>query len=427
MEEKKSSFIGTYKLLYLYPLILILVAFIFQKPVEILLGMKTIFTSSSNLVTDYMEIGGIGAAFFNSGLMTLMSIFLMHKNKVNLTGPAIAAIFTVSGFSFFGKNLYNTIPITFGVYLFSKLEGSKFNTVILPALFGTALGPLVSEITFGFDLPIVKGVIYAYLVGILIGFILPALSQAFLRFHQGFNLYNVGFTAGIIGMFAIGIVRMFNQEINTVDIVSSGNNLPLAIILYTLFISIFLLGFIFNGKSFKGYNKLLMNSGRLIADFIHLYGNTVTLINMGLMGIIGTTYVLLVGGQINGPIVGGILTIVGFSAFGKHPKNTIPIFIGVYSASVLNIYDPKATNSLLAALFGTTLAPIAGHYGFFPGIFAGFCHMAVVANIGYLHGGVNLYNNGFSGGFVAATLVPLLNAIGEIINRFRRLDTWRVE
>src|SRR5699024_8825921 len=179
------------------------------------------------------------------------------KNKVNLTGPAIAAIFTVSGFSFFGKNLYNTIPITFGVYLFSKLEGSKFNTVILPALFGTALGPLVSEITFGFDLPIVKGVIYAYLVGILIGFILPALSQAFLRFHQGFNLYNVGFTAGIIGMFAIGIVRMFNQEINTVDIVSSGNNLPLAIILYTLFISIFLLGFIFNGKSFKGYNKLL--------------------------------------------------------------------------------------------------------------------------------------------------------------------------
>src|SRR5690625_5155450 len=199
MEEKKSSFIGTYKLLYLYPLILILVAFIFQKPVEILLGMKTIFTSSSNLVTDYMEIGGIGAAFFNSGLMTLMSIFLMHKNKVNLTGPAIAAIFTVSGFSFFGKNLYNTIPITFGVYLFSKLEGSKFNTVILPALFGTALGPLVSEITFGFDLPIVKGVIYAYLVGILIGFILPALSQAFLRFHQGFNLYNVGFTAGIIG------------------------------------------------------------------------------------------------------------------------------------------------------------------------------------------------------------------------------------
>ena len=31
-------------------------------------------------------------------------------------------------------------------------------------------------------------------------------------------------------------------------------------------------------------------------------------------------------------------------------------------------------------------------------------------NIGYLHGGMNLYNNGFAGGLVAAVLVPIIES-----------------
>lgn len=41
--------------------------------------------------------------------------------------------------------------------------------------------------------------------------------------------------------------------------------------------------------------------------------------------------------------------------------------------------------------------------------------MAVVTNVGFIHGGVNLYNNGFSGGIVASVLVP-------IIETFRKGD-----
>ena len=36
--------------------------------------------------------------------------------------------------------------------------------------------------------------------------------------------------------------------------------------------------------------------------------------------------------------------------------------------------------------------------------------MSLASNTGYLHGWMNLYNNGFTGGFVAAILVPLFNA-----------------
>ena len=65
----------------------------------------------------------------------------------------------------------------------------------------------------------------------------------------------------------------------------------------------------------------------------------------------------------------------------------------------------------LAALFGTTLAPIAGRFGWHWGIVAGFIHSSAAQSVGVLHAGLNLYNNGFAAGIVAAVLVPVILAI----------------
>lgn len=413
-----------YIFVYLFGLYLVAISFILDNPKEIYYGIIDIILSSDNLITDYIKVSGLGATFFNSGILTILSTYLVQKTGAKLNGPLIAAIFTVSGFSFFGKNLFNSIPITFGVFLYSKFEKSEFLNYLLPALFGSALAPLVGEIAFGFNLPIIQGIIYAYIAGILVGLVLPPLSQAFLRFHQGFNLYNVGFTAGIVGMFATAVLKMFDMELVTVNIISSGNNKILSFIFYLSFVVMIIVGYILNGKSLKGYSELMDNTGQLMADFTSLYRFPITLLNMGVMGIIGTTYILIIGGDLTGPTIGGILTICGFAAFGKHPKNTIPILLGVHIASYFNIYDNLAASTLLAALFGTTLAPIAGRYGVIAGMFAGFCHAALVANIGYLHGGMNLYNNGFSGGFVAATLVPIFNSIEAAFERRRNEKLW---
>lgn len=411
-----------YAFLYVFALYLLIVSLFYDTPTNILYGFKKIVFSPDNLITDYMEVGGLGAAFFNSGIMMLISIGIVQKSKAKLNGPLLAAIFTIGGFSFFGKNIFNTIPITLGVYLYAKLEMNDFRAYLLPALFGSALGPLVGEIAFGFGPPTIKSIIYSYIAGILVGLVLPPLSQAFLRFHKGFNLYNVGFTTGIIGMFATAILKMFNMEVETVNIISSGNNKSLAIVFYALFVLMIIVGFILNDKSFKNYKELLSNSGQLIADFDSLYGFPITMVNMGIMGIVSMSYILIIGGDLTGPTIGGILTVSGFAAFGKHPKNTIPILIGVQLATLLNIYDNLSAATLVAALFGTTLAPIAGKYGFIAGIFAGFCHAAIVANIGYLHGGMNLYNNGFSGGFIAATLVPIYDSIISAIERRKKIN-----
>ena len=53
----------------------------------------------------------------------------------------------------------------------------------------------------------------------------------------------------------------------------------------------------------------------------------------------------------------------------------------------------------------------AGQFGWKWGIAAGVIHASVVLNTGFLHGGLNLYNNGFSAGLVCIVLVPLIEAL----------------
>lgn len=156
-----------------------------------------------------------------------------------------------------------------------------------------------------------------------------------------------------------------------------------------------------------------------MSDFISSNGFGLVLLNMAILGFVSIAYLFIVGSSISGPVIGGIFTVIGFAAFGKHLRNTLPIMLGVYLANQIFVWDVSSTGSVLAALFATTLAPIAGAYGLIPGIIAGFLHMTVVMNVGYLHGGVNLYNNGFSGGFVAAIMIPILNALISVFSRNR--------
>ena len=62
----------------------------------------------------------------------------------------------------------------------------------------------------------------------------------------------------------------------------------------------------------------------------------------------------------------------------------------------------------LACLFCTTLAPISGYFGWPFGILAGFIHASVVLYTGSPVAGMNLYNNGFSGGLVAIVLYAVI-------------------
>lgn len=410
-EETPVAPIFHYYLICTYASLMMLVGFLITPFPEVVRGLFAILTSPSHLLTDYIAISNLGSTLINSGLLTLSSALLAKRLGVKMSGPLTAALYTVAGFSFFGKNVFNSIPIMLGVYLYAKWIRKPLSHYILPLLFGTALSPTVSLLTFGLGFPIHLGLLLGCLAGILIGFILPPLSSHFISFHQGFNLYNIGFTAGIIGMFFTALFRLSGLTVNQVTVLSTTNDGFLSILLYTSFFSLFILGLGLNGWKLSGLRSLFQQSGKLVTDYFALSGHAQTLMNMGLLGIAATTYVLAVNGHLSGPILGGIFTVVGFGAFGKHLINTFPIVIGIFLTSFIVKESPGSANVLLTTLFGTTLAPIAGYYGVLAGMIAGALHLALVSNVGFLHGGINLYNNGFSGGFVAALLVPLLDSL----------------
>ncbi|WP_346876372.1 MULTISPECIES: DUF1576 domain-containing protein [unclassified Clostridium] len=399
-----------YKLFLCLSGILILVSFLFNSPHQIFIGLKNIILNPDILITDYMEIGGVGATFINCALLIIFYVIMLIFLNVKPSGTIIAGVFTVSGFSLFGKNILNIWPIIFGIWLYSRFQKEPFSNYIVTALFGTTLSPALIQLIGTTTIPLYLSVMIGILISIVIGFLLPPLASACMRIHQGYSLYNVGLAAGLIGTVLMSLLRAFGIDFESRIIWSTGNNVPFIILFSMIFLAMITLGFYYNGNSFKNITKITRYSGRLLTDFYLIFGEGITLINMGILGLFSMFLVVLVNGDLNGPTLGGILTIVGFGAFGKHLKNIIPIMFGIILCTFFNIWEINSPSVILSLLFGTTLAPIAGSFGWLWGIIAGVLHACLVMNITYLHGGMILYNNGFSGGLVCMFLLPLISA-----------------
>lgn len=172
------------------------------------------------------------------------------------------------------------------------------------------------------------------------------------------------------------------------------------------FLVILILG-IFLDKDLRHYRQLLKRTG-FCEVFLEEFGTGTTFINMGIMGLLSLGFVLLTGAHLTGPLVGGILSVVGYAAIGKHPLNSIPVVLGIVLSALLADADLSDNSVLMTCLFGTALAPITGEFGIIPGIIAGFLHFAVSSITSGIHGGLVLYNNGFASGFVAVLVANVL-------------------
>lgn len=378
-------------------------------------GLAQICTSPSILLHDYLAVGGFAAAMFNAGALGLLSVLLLKVLGIGLSGPFVAAIYTVTGFAFFGKNLVNVWPIIFGVFLYSRVKKTPFRNFAVVALFGTTLAPLASVIAFGGWITGAPAFALALAFGTAAGFVLPPLASHMLRFHDGYNIYNIGFTGGIVGSFFMAVLRSYDFSASASPPPGSQYNSEIQIVLYVFFALAIAGGILAEREHprelLKALQKIHLSSGRLVSDFTVIGSWPAACVNIGVMGFIASLLVRLLGGDFNGPVIAGILTVAGFAAFGKHAANSIPVLVGVVIAANVKIWDVGSTTVIIAGLFGTTLAPIAGQFGPIAGVLAGFFHLSIVHNVGILHGGVNLYNNGFAGGFVASFLVPIINAL----------------
>ncbi len=382
-------------------------------PAAIMAGFSRIICSTNILITDYVALGGIGTAFVNAGLLMLVSVALIRSLRTEFRGITVAAVFLMGSFGMFGKNVFNVWPIIFGTWLYARLRHEPFAKHVYTALFATSLAPIVTEFAFVLRLPGNAGMIMGIFVGISVGLVIPPLARHMKTVHKGFSLYNVGFTAGILGTVYVSLLKSYGYQTGLNMFWSDGNDRLFLGFLLLLFFFFILMGLFSGDGLIRSLRDIFAKTGQSGTDFIQIGGIGASLVNIGLNGLIGTAYVLLVNGPLNGPTIGGILTIAGFGACGKHARNILPVLLGVLLGSLTKVWSINDPAVLLAALFGTSLAPISGHYGWAWGVIAGFLNSSVALCSGVLHGGLNLYNTGFSAGIVAMFLVPLMEGLAK--------------
>lgn len=402
-----------YLLLMLTPIYFLAIGFLVQPFPEIIHGIIAIIKEPDFLITDYVAVGGVGATLVNASLVMIFGILMMYFSGNAITGGSFAGLGLLLGFAMFGKNIVNVWPIFLGTFLYSKFNREPFSQNVYISFYGTALAPIVTATAQieAFSLPV--RLLCALLIGMLIGIVMPAICARVYGAHQGLSLYNGGFAAGITATAIMSAYKAFGFEFGSRKIWATGYNDLFIKIIVPYCIALIIAAFIVDRSAFQRFKKLLTYPGIGGSDFIAFEGLGATLLNMGAIGLFSTFYLCLIGADLNGASVGGIITVIGFGAAGKHLKNIPPIMLGITIASLSPTWSITDPGPVLALMFGTTLAPTAGQFGFLAGILTGFLHAGVVLNVGAIYSGMNLYNNGFAGGLVATFLTPVFTAVLE--------------
>lgn len=399
-------------ILSLIPVYFIIMGLLLQPVGEIIPGLISIIREPDFLITDYMIIGGRGAALVNAGLLGLVALGIPYFLDMEMDGHTITSCCLMFGFSLFGKNLMNIWTILLGIYLYARYHKMPLSKYVYIGLYGTSLSPIITQIMYIADLALPGRLLLCCFTGLAIGFVLPPLSTHVHYAHKGYSLYNVGFASGIIATVIVSLLKSFGVTTESRLIWSTGNNQLFFMILGGLFTAMALAALWWGGKEvLDAYQRILATDGIGGTDYLRDEGGAATIFNMAINGLFATFFVIMVGGDLNGPTIGGIFTIVGFSSTGKHLRNIAPIMLGVCIGSLTKDWNINDPSPMLALLFSTTLAPVAGRFGILMGLLAGYLHSSVALNVGILYGGMNLYNNGFAGGIVAIFMVPVIQSV----------------
>lgn len=394
---------------------------------DMLGGLWRIITRPSLLTKDYFfaEIGGVSGAFLNAALVGAVCCMMMYLPGAVVGGGTVAAYMLTVGFCFFGINILNILPFILGSFVYSLLKKQPFAKGINFTMFSTALAPLVSEVLFRYpsaEAPhgvTLLGVVLALVIGVVVSTTMPALCAHAQFFHKGYDLYNAGPAAGFL-CFAIYAVMYKTLGFEAPAIAATlgeGHALLCNVFALACFALCIVFGLVLNG-GFKGYGKLLMDSGHK-ADFAGKHGVGPCMLNFGVYGLFILAYYNLIGATFTGATFGVVWCMLAFCAAGATPLNVLPIMVGYFIGSRFGVSAINAQAIVVGLCFASGLAPVAGKYGPIAGVVAGILHYCLVTSVPAIHGGFNLYNGGFTSGIVAFVLVPVLEHFFRTIEERR--------
>lgn len=273
----------------------------------------------------------------------------------------------------------------------------------------------------------------AVLVGVCIGFFLPAGLAHSPKVHKGFDLYSaalpIGMTAFLLQTVlykAPGVALPAAPAGETLQVASAmAANLFCGVVFGLCIVMAFIMG-----AKPKDYWKMLTEKDQ-VSSVTAAYGNAVFLLNVGLFGLMILGYYDLVGGAFNGITFGILFCMLATCNSGSNPATVWPILLGYVAASYLfrgvsaltGGQFAQAINAqaiLVGLCYANGLSPITAKYGWQYGFAAAVVHYCLVTTVPSLHGGFCLYNGGFTAALTCILVMPQLE-------RFARTKLQRLE
>ena len=457
MDQKVKNARILFKVLALFTLMFFAMSFIYGAmtgtTAEIWPKFIEILKTPAQCTHDLYTVS-IPATYFNMGMCCLlMLVYIVCCGGLNsVNSGTVAAFFLTVGFSSWGMNVLNMLPLMLGMQVYAFLKKKTPASMMNLGIFATAIAPIMSEVMLrwpGYTEANLKpaegvvlqnfaiqptGVILAIIIAVLFCLFYPPMCAKAPNFHFGCDLFNAGPPAGFLCLMTIGFLMKVPNAGGVAFNTNTVSNGPavgtevygFVMISYLIvFIICLILGLMLDKDALKNYGKLIKDSGHG-SDFIEKYGIGATLVNFFVYGVFILAFYSCMkfafGAKVAGGVAGVVWCAFTWVAAGAHPLNVLPIGIGYVLISLVSTVVFPALgigadtgrlgmNSiaiLIAFSYATGMAPISGKYGVIWGIIAGMMHFAIVTLIPLQYDFFNFYNGGFTAGVVAFVLIPFI-------------------
>lgn len=405
----------------------LIAAFCMPDRADMIPGLLRIIRNPTLSSTNAFSIGGYAATFLNMGLLGMICTALYWIPGTKPNHEAVLVTLLTIGFGSWGIHIVNIWPTMLGVVVYCLVKKQPMGNYTNLMMLTTGLAPFISEILVRYPYDQVVGIslpriLLALAVGIPAGFTIPAGLKNAPKVHRGLTVYSAALPVGM----AAFLMQSVLYRVMGVEIPAAVSELSVAspVIVNTfccILFGICVLAAVLMGCRPVEYLTLLLDE-ELVTNFSATYGNRVMLMNTGLFGFFILGYYNLIGAEFNGVTFGVIFCMLCTCNAGSHPFNVLPIMAGyALIARAFELVAPFAGGDFTLCLnaqaivvglcYANGLSLLSDQYGWFWGMFAAVLHYCMVTTTPMVHGGMCLYNGGFTTGLVCLLLMPTLERI----------------
>lgn len=412
---------------FLFSSVFLIAAFFMPDRADMIPGLLRIIKNPTLSSTNAFSIGGYAATFLNMGLLGLICSVLYSIPGDKPNHEAVLITLLTIGFGSWGIHILNIWPTMLGVVLYCLVKKEPLGNYTNLMMLTTGLAPFISEILVRYPYDYVVSISFprillALVVGIPAGFTIPAGLRNAPNVHRGLTIYSAALPVGMAAFLMQSVLyRVMGVAIpSAVSELSVGSSFIVNTFCCILFSICVVTAFLMGCRP-KDYVRLLLDP-EVVTNFSATYGNEVFLMNVGCFGFFILGYYNLIGAEFNGVTFGVIFCMLCTCNAGSHPANVLPIMVGYMLISWLfQLVAPfvngdftltlNAQAIIVGLCYANGLSLCSDKYGWFWGMVSAMLHYCMVTTTPLLHGGMCLYNGGFTTGLVCLLMIPTLEKI----------------